>query len=231
MSTINRALYVNPIEPARMSLRLPTGLDTRIDIQYLRQDGSTWPIDVGGQLYLVSRTCGTVMQYLMPATDIVNGKARAFIPGGDISDLNGYNVQLIGTVDGAPQLIARGSASVVESEMLGAIPVDLIDQIPITFSYGYGASIDIHLWADAGKSTPFDLTTAVISAAIYTDQTNATKLTDFTIVPVGPGEVLLQLTDVQVNALPVSCWWSLRASNTSGVTSLCQGTVTVTGAP
>jgi hypothetical protein len=231
MSTINRACYINPIEPSQMSMRLATGLDTSIDVQYFHQDGSSWSIDVGGQLYLIARTDGTVQQYLLPATDIVNGKARAFIPAGDITDLNGYTIQLIGTIDGGAQLIARGSAFVVATQALGAIPADLIDQIPLTLSYGYGASIDIHLWADAGKVTPFDLTTATITAAIYTDQTNATKLTDFTIVPVGAGEVLLQLTDVQVNALPLTSWWSLRASNASGVTSLCQGTCTVTGAP
>ena len=157
MSNIHRTLVLNPVEPAPVSMKFRSNLDTIIDVEYLRQNGAPYNTDFGAQLYLISRSTGQVQQYLLPATDVVNGKARAYVPAGDVGDANGYNVQIIGTVEGDPRLIARGSASVIETEALGIIPTDLIDSIDITLAYGDDASIDVTLWQDVGKTTPYNV--------------------------------------------------------------------------
>ena len=106
MSIISRTLVLNPVEPAAFSMKLISGIDNKVDVTYLRQTGAPYNVDFAAQLYLISRTTGKVQNYLLPSTDMVNGKARAFIPAGDVADRNGYNVQIIGTVDGEPRLVA-----------------------------------------------------------------------------------------------------------------------------
>jgi hypothetical protein len=89
--------------------------------------------------------------------------------------------------------------------------------------------MDLKLWADAGKSAPFDLTSATVTATIEVSESDNTIIWPFTVSPVGPGHVYLQLTQAQVNTLPATAWWSLRASNAAGVTTLCEGSVLCTG--
>ena len=110
MSTIHRTLVLNPVEPAPISMKLRTGLENTVEVEYLRQNGAPYNTDFGAQMYLIERTTGSVKAYILPAIDVINGRAQAYIPAGDISDRNGYNVQIIGTVEGEPRLIARGSA-------------------------------------------------------------------------------------------------------------------------
>jgi hypothetical protein len=231
MTTVQRSIFVNVIEPQVLSMNVPANMPLTVNLTYYDQAGSLVTSDLLAQLQLTGRTCNSAADvYPVPATDIVNGKARAAIGSGELTDMNGYRLRLVGTFKGDTTLLALGVLRLTESAGIDMTPIDVIDSIPLSLTYGYIANIDIHLWQDAGKATPFDLTTATITASTYLiDQ--VTPLTPFAISTVGPGEVMLQLTDVQIATLPVTCWWSLRASNAAGITTLCQGTVTVIGKP
>ena len=230
MSTIDRTLVLNPVEPAPISFKLPSGIEMWINVAYLRQNGAPYPTDTASQLYLIARSDKRVLNYPMLSIDAVNGKARAVIPAGDIRDANGYNVQIIGTVDAEPRLIARGSATVVETEALGVIPADMIDTVDLTFEYNSPVELDVSVWKDTSKGAPFDLTEegTTISARIY-DKSGGGILSAFAVLVLDANTVRLSLTAEQVNTLPVSCWWSLNASTVAGMVTLCEGSVTITG--
>ena len=49
----------------------------------------------------------------MPAIDIVNGRAGVVIPAGALTDPNGYRLNLFGTVDGQPMLLATGRVNLL----------------------------------------------------------------------------------------------------------------------
>lgn len=225
-----RTIALNPIEPAPMSLRAPAKVPLSIDIQYLTAAGKSVAVDVAAQLQVTSRTNNTTDVYPVPATDVVNGKARVSIGKDILTDMNGYRLRLVGTVNGEAQLIALGTLRITEAAGIEETPEDIIDDVPLTISYNFDASISIRLWQDAGKTTPFDLTSATISASIYPDSQSAGALANFTVTPTAlPGEVVLSLPYTVVNTLPSLCWWSLRASTAAGVTTLAQGSVTITG--
>jgi hypothetical protein len=230
MSVINRTLVVNPVEPVAFSMKLPTGLDTKIVIEYLRQNGAAYTTDLGGQLYLTSRSSGRVAQYFLPSIDVINGKARAYIPAGDIVDLNGYNVQIIGTIDGEPRLIAKGSASVVQTEALGLIPADYIDTVDLSFEYDEDVDLDVTVWKDATKDAPYDLSDEATTLSAYIlDNKGGSVISVFTVTVLDEHKVRISLTKEQVNNLPATCWWTLNASTAAGLITLCEGDVTVTG--
>jgi hypothetical protein len=232
MTTVSRSLYVNVIEPQVMNLNAPANLPLTVNLTYYDQTGVVLKNDVAAQLQLTGRTNGGPTDvYPVPAIDIVNGRARVAIGSGDLTDMNGYRLRLIGTYKGDTTLLALGVLRLTDAAGIDTTPIDVIDSIPINLTYGYIANIDIHLWQDATKETPFDLTSATITAAVYATSAATTQLVPFSISTIGPGEVMLQLTDVQIATLPASCWWSLRAANAAGVTTLCQGTVTVIGKP
>jgi hypothetical protein len=226
---IQRIVPMNPVEAPQISLRVPASMPLTLDLQYIGLDGQPLTSDLAAQLQLTARSCVQTLVYPAPATDVVNGKARVAIGGDVLNDPNGYRMRLFGTYLGEAILLALGTMRITESAGVAALPTDTIDFIPITLNYNFGAGISIYLWSDAGKETPFDLTSATITAAVYDSQSSQTLLTPFTVNTAGPGNVVLQLTDVQVNALPPNCWWSLRASNAAGVTTLCEGPVTVLG--
>lgn len=227
---VTRTICLNPIEPAPMSLRAPAKVALIIDFLYLTANGGGVSADLAAQLQVTSRTNDTTAVYPVPATDVINGKARAAIPKDILTDMNGYRLRLVGTVNGETALIALGTLRITEAAGIEETPEDVIDDVPLDLAYNYDTSVAVRLWQDAGKTTPFDLTTATITAAIYSDSASTTALANFTVTPNGvPGEVLLQLPYATLNTLPPSCWWSLRASTAAGVTTLCQGTVTITG--
>ena len=91
---------------------------------------------------------------------------------------------------------------------------DVIDQIDLTLDYGEGADIAVKVWQDAGKNTPFDLTTATVGAS--SGRAGRLVLVPFAVTAVAPNEVALNLTIDEVNALPPSCWWSLVVSTAGG---------------
>ena len=230
MSSIHRTLVLNPVEPAPISMKFRTGLENTVEVEYLRQNGAPYNTDFGAQMYLISRTTGSVKAYILPAIDVINGRAQAYIPAGDISDRNGYNVQIIGTVEGEPRLIARGSASVYETEALGVIPMDLIDMVDITIAYGLGASVDVALWRDVNKATPYDVLPPPVSAYVW-NRLGGSVLATFAAEKIDRNVVRLTLTEGQVASLPAKCWWSLSVTESGGLTTLVQGDVLVTGTP
>jgi len=230
MSSIHRTLVLNPVEPAPISMKFRSGLENIVEVEYLRQNGAPYNTDFGAQLYLIERTTGSVKAYILPAIDVINGRAQAYIPAGDIRDPNGYNVQIIGTVEGEPRLIARGSASVYETEALGVIPMDLIDVVDITIAYGLGASVDVALWHDVNKATPYDVLPPPVTAYVWT-QMGGTVLAAFAAEKIDRNVVRLTLTEGQVASLPAKAWWSLSVTESGGLTTLVQGEGLVTGTP
>jgi len=225
-----RTICINPVEPAPMSLRAPAKVPLTIDFQYLTADGGGINSDVAAQLQVTSRTNDTTDVYPVPATDIINGKARCSIAKDILTDMNGYRLRLVGTVNGEAALIALGTLRITEAAGIEETPEDVIDSVQLDLAYNYDTSVSVRLWQDAAKTAPFDLSTATITAAIYASSSETTPLANFTVTPtVTPGEVLLQMPVAVINTLPASGWWSLRASTAAGVTTLCQGTVTITG--
>jgi hypothetical protein len=225
-----RTIALNPIEPAPMSLRVPAKVPLTIDFQYLTADGRSVGVDVAAQLQVTARTNGQTDVYPVPATDVINGKARVSIGKDVLKDINGYRVRLVGTVKGEAQLIALGTLRITDAAGIEETPEDIIDDVSLEMTYNFDTSVSVRLWQDAGKTTPFDLNTATISAAIYTSRDDSGALATFTVVQTAiPGEVLLQLPYTVVNTLPSGCWWSLRASTAAGTTTLCQGSVSITG--
>lgn len=227
---VQRTIAMNPVEPAPMSLRIPNGVPLTLDIQYLDIGGRPFTEDLAAQLQVTARSNSSTDFYAVPATDIINGKARLTIAENILKDMNGYRIRLVGTYKGEATLLALGTIRIVEAAGLQATPDDIIDDVPLYLAYNFDAGISIRLWQDSAKSAPFDLNTATITAAIYPSSTDPTALVPFTVTRTAvPGEVILGLTYLQVNALPAGCWWSLRASTAGGVTTLCQGTVTISG--
>lgn len=228
---VQRTIAINPVEPMPMSMSVPAKVALTIDLQYLDAAGKSVAQDVAAQLQVTARTNGQTSVYPVPATDIVNGKARVSIDKDVLTDMNGYLLRLVGTWRQQAQLLAMGSLRLIEAAGIEETPEDIIDMVPITIPYNFAYGLDLHLWQDAAKTTPFDLTTATISAAIYSSQNDPVALVAFTVGVVGPGHVVLQLTADQTNSLPVQCFWSLRASTAAGVTTLAQGPVSCTGVP
>jgi hypothetical protein len=226
---ISKAVVLNPVEPSPLSFRAPLGMETQLNVSYYNPTGAAASGDVAGQLQLTGRTTARTLAYLMPATDIANGRARAYIPAGDLSDVNGYRLRLVGTVNGARSLLAIGTVVSIPSAGFEDTPADLIDRVDLVFTRGEAAEVGVKLWDDSGGTDPFDLATATLSSNIY-ESSDGNALVAFTVTVVAANEVTLTLTAEQVDALPDLCWWSLVISQADGATTLCQGTVTVRAA-
>jgi hypothetical protein len=229
MSTVRKAIYVNPIEPAPLSFRCGARVDTTLEVTYYQQSDIAYPIDLDGQMRLTSRSGNVSKVYSMPASDIANGKARAFIPAGDVVDPNGYWLTLYATVNSEILLVAKGLVVPNDYEAPLEEAIDVIDTVPITFATAIAVDtvFTVKLWDDASKSDPYDLAGKTISAPILTGK-GGTKLVDMTVTPVGPNVVTLSLQPAAIATLPASCWWTLTIGGTGGTTTLCEGPVTVT---
>jgi len=232
MSTVRKAVYVNPIEPAPLSFRCGSRVQTVLELTYYQQSniaGLTFKTDVDGQLRLTSRSGSVSNSYSVPAIDIANGRARAIIPAGDVVDPNGYQLVLYGTIAGDVMLIAKGLVFPNDTEAPLEEAIDVIDTVPITFDTTNVANtvFTVTLWDDAGKSDPYDLTDKSIAAPILTAQ-GGTKILDMAVAPAGANAVTLTMTPAQIATLPASCWWTLTIGGSGTVTTLCEGPVTVT---
>jgi hypothetical protein len=227
---INRTLFLNPVEPEFLSFRLSSGIETKIDFVFRKQDGAPHGEDLVAQLQLTSRTRDTTEYYSIPATDVVNGRARATIPATLNHDPNGWRLRLTGTVDTEPRVLAYGVVTAVAGAGPQVEPQDVIDTIPMTFERDEEVNLNVTLWADASKSAIYDLTAkgTALNAYVFGVQ-GGPVLVPFTTTPVSPNVVNLYLTAAQVNGLPDACWWSLIASTGAGTTTLCEGPVTVLG--
>ena len=226
---VNRLLVINSVEPSSLSFRAPFGVDTRLNVQYVNHGGVAVTSDLAAQLQLTGRSNARTISYFMPAVDIANGRARATIPADDLVDPNGYRLRIVGTVNREAALLATGTVMPIASAGLEAVPDDIIDSVDLTFDYDAPVDIDITLWADAGKGSPYDMTQTTITAAVHAAKGSA-ALTPFTVTPLSANQVKLSLTVEQVNALPANCWWSLVASTSAGATTLCEGDVAIAGA-
>jgi len=223
---VNKTCVLNSVEPSPLSFRAPMGLDTSLNVVFYGQDGQPYPSDLGAQLQLTGRSTARTSTYFMPATDIANGRARAVIPGGDISDVNGYRLRIVGTWKGEPALLALGTLATVAAAGLETVPEDVIDTIDLNLTYGNPVTMIVKLWQDAGKNIPYDLSVVTVSASILAAQ-GGSALQPFTIDGIAGNAVTLSLTAVQVDTLPAACWWDLVVSSSAGATTLAQGNVTV----
>lgn len=226
-----RLVHLNEIEPAVISARTPAGFDCIIDILYRTQADTVWSADIAGTLVLTGRTTTRSTSYMIPTTDMVNGKARVVIPGGDLSDPNGYSMTLVGTYEGARKVLANGTLVLSDEGVPELALVDEIDTIDLVLDYNENCELDVTLWTDADGGTPYDLTdeNTQVGASIY-DVRGGTVLQQFAVDVTGENSVSITLTVDEVNSLPPDCWWSLVASQGGGVTTMAEGKVTVTGA-
>jgi hypothetical protein len=227
---INKAVAINPVEPSPLSFRAPMGMETKLNVIFYSQNGAPYSSDLAAQLQLTGRTSARTSSYFMPATDIVNGKARATIPADALNDSNGYRLRIVGTLNGEPALLALGSVMPIASAGFEAVPEDIIDTVDIVLTRGRIAEIGVKLWDDEDKTNPYELDTTTISSNVYAAR-GGVVLVPFVVTPVSANEVVLTLTIEEVDALPATCWWTLVASNANGAHTLCEGTITVKDAP
>lgn len=226
-----RVVHLNPIEPAAMSMRSPRGFDLLLDLIYRNANASPVTADLAATLVLQGRSAnGTAVTYPVAATDVVNGKARTRVPGGDLTDPNGYQTTLVGTVDGIRQIIGFGVLDLTGDGATEVTTADIIDTVPLTLVYGQDANVNITLWHDTSGSIPFDMTDedTAISATVFDVQGGA-PLAAFTVTVLAVNKVGLSLPLAVVNTLPAACWWALYAATSLGTTTLAEGPVSIGG--
>jgi hypothetical protein len=228
MSTVQRDVYLSTIEPAQLSLRAPAMMETWIDVTWRNQSGDLLTEDLAAQLHLTGRSSDHTKVYSMPATDMVNGKARAIIPGGDLTDMNGYRLRVAGTWKQQPWLLAMGQLQLIPAAGVDAQPDDVIDQIGLTFARGLDDYVDVKLWHDAAQTSPYDITSLTVTGPI-TSGPGGAAVDAFTVSQIAFNEVRLSLTAAQTTALPANNWWSLIVSSGGGQQTLAQGPLTITG--
>lgn len=229
MSTYQRTVYLNPVEPQPISVRAPAATEALIDFTFRDQNGQVLTTDLAAQLHLTGRSGRRTSSYAVPSIDVVNGKARAVIPREALSDMNGYRMQLYGTVRQQIMLLGTGLLSLIPATGLDPMPPDTIDTIDIVLAYSTPTQIGVKLWQDDDKNTVYNIDQVVITASIFDSAQATLQLVPFTVVKIPPNMATLTLTAEEVNLLPPGCWWELRASQSGTLTTLAQGNVTVTG--
>lgn len=226
MTTVNRELVLNRYEPSLFSLRAPTGSDLTINTQLLDQDRNPYTADIEATLMLTGRSSARELIYAMPGVDIANGKARAVIPGDDLTDPNGYNVVVTGSLDGALYILGQGQL-VLAGKGVSVAQAQVITNIPLIVTRGEELVLDLKLWQDEGKNAQY------LGAAVHALlRTNAggTVIQEMTVTSFGqPNEFHLSLTAVQTAALTQSSvhYWEIVAVLGDISMTLLQGEVTV----
>lgn len=233
MSTIIAYCYVNPIEPQPLSFRVPTGIETIIELTYFDQFDTPVTSDLLGQMELTGRTGGASIWCAVPAIDVVNGKARAVLPVNVLTDQHGYQLRLYGTFRSESILLATGIVDIIpttdrNSGLGSELPIDVIDTIDLAFERGKPVLLDVTVWSDSSGSVPLDLTQATVAATIF-DAKGGTGIMPFTATVMAANVIRLSLAAEQVDILPDNCWWTLTASGAGGLITLAEGSVTVTG--
>lgn len=231
MSTISSLVYLNNIEPQPLSLRVPSGIETRLDMTFLDQLDAPITTDLLAQIELTPRSQSAARPIWIgvPAVDVYNGRAMAVLPANSLTDPAGYQLRLYGTVSSQQALLAIGMVDVFPAIGPMSTPLGVIDSIALTLERGEKAVIGVKLWTDTAKGQPFDITNSVVSAAVYAYQ-GGPQLVPFTVAVISSNEVQISLTANQVDQLPDTCWWSLISATTgAGMVTLAEGKVTVTG--
>lgn len=226
MSTVQRTVYLNQVEPAPLSVRAPAQMETWLDLTFRDQRGQLMTTDLAAQLQLTNRSGARTQTYAMPAIDMANGKARAVIPAGDLSDMNGYRLRVLGTWNQQPALLAMGTLQLIGAAGFDVQPDDTIDTIALTFARGVDDYVDVKLWHDASQANPYDVTSLSVSAPISAEDV---AIDTFAVTQIDVNEVRLSLTAAQTTALPAECWWTLIVSTAGGQQTLAQGPLTITG--
>jgi hypothetical protein len=228
---VQRTCYINPVEPEYLGFRISQDVDTRVDFTFLDQNGTPHNEDMVVQMQLTGRSTNMTEFYSVPTIDVANGRARARIPADIRYDPNGWRLRLTGTLAQEPRVLAYGVVTALEGEGPQIQPQDVIDTVDLAFNRDEEANLNVTVWADASKSAAYDLTArgTTINAYVLTAD-NGSVLVQFTATVISANQVNLYLTADQVNALPDACWWSLIATTAAGFTTLCQGTVRVSGA-
>jgi hypothetical protein len=228
--SIQRVIYLNPVEPQPLSLRAAIGLPTVVNVHFRNRDDTPYDIDVAAQLQIFPRSgSGAAMTYAVPSTNRPQGLAQFLIPGDTLMDPNGYRMRMVGTYEGSPILIAVGDIIPMEAPAIKALPEDSIDQIALVIERGGDFILYTRLWQDTAKTIPMDMTDAIVGATVEISQTDGTLLGNFSVATGSePASFVLTLEQAIVDALPASCWWRLRLTKTAtGTTTLAEGSVTV----
>jgi len=224
---LRRTVFVNPTEPSPLSLRLPARMDARLSLSFVNLRGGPYSTDIGAQLELTGRSgTGPGQSYAVPASDVTAGDAGVIIPAGDLTDPNGYRLNLYGSISGEAALLATGTVVLTPSAGPVAVPPNVIDHIPLTLERGDYVHLDVSTWVDTGKSDEYELYDTSIVASILTGE-RGTVLVPFTVTPLDANTVHLTLTVEQVGPLPDDCWWIMTATTGGNVTTLCEGPVRV----
>jgi hypothetical protein len=108
---MKRSIVVNEIEPAPLSIRQPAGVQLNLVMRLANQVGVfVNPMTLNLKLVVLERSTGRAAGYGVTTLDAVNGVCGVFIPGSDISDVNGYAVKLYSrdTADQPLAVVASG---------------------------------------------------------------------------------------------------------------------------
>jgi len=204
MTTIRREIYLNPLEPSLFSFRAPSDVDITLETSLKQQDGTPYTADLEMSVQLTGRSNGNTLVYAMPTSDLANGKARAVIPA--LNDVNGYNVMVVGTLEGGLELLAQGIVFLSGKAQPISETIDAIDNIPLNITRGAALTLDLKLWQDEGKINQFTGATVIANLRASIEGPVVAQIT-VTQQP-QPNEVRLSLTDVQTTALDssISTW-------------------------
>lgn len=92
---MQRTVFINPIEPAKISLRTPLGVELDLTLEFLSQLGAAVnPDDLMPQLVLMPRSFGGRYAYDMETVDAGAGTASVTLPGPALGDMRGYTIEL-----------------------------------------------------------------------------------------------------------------------------------------
>jgi len=227
---VKRDIFINPVEPEYIAFKFSSGIDTRLDLAFKNQEGYPWPEDVVAQLQMVGRTDGRTAYYPCPATDLVNGTARALIPAGLAYDANGWALRLTATISQEPRVIAYGVATAVAGAGEQAVAQDVIDTIDLTLTRTVDVTFTVKIWKDVDKTVPYDLSATTVAATVY-DRQGGSVLAPFTVASIDVNIITLTMPAATVDGLPDQCWWTLVVTTSSGLTTLAAGNVTVITPP
>ena len=163
----------------------------------------------------------------MPGVDIANGKTRAVIPGGDLTDPNGYNVVVTGSLDGDLYILAQGQL-ILAGKGVSVATVLAITNIPLTIIRGDAVMLDLKLWQDEDKHTQY--LGALIGAVLRTNNAGGPVVQEMTVTSFGlPNQFRLSLTPEQTALLTQESvnYWEVVAVVDGTSMTLLQGAVTV----